>query len=125
MVAVSLKKKNELAGRQGRAREQLETALVVGAPGQDFALLLPARMQQQFDRSGLPRLEQGVGHAAVPALFRCRLELDGQTRRLAFNPASPEHYSVRDGVLSFQLPAGNPGYLVSNAHLSLILYPSF
>ncbi|MCK7579983.1 MAG: hypothetical protein MZV65_32790 [Chromatiales bacterium] len=70
----------------------------MGAPGQDFALLMPARMQQQFDRSGLPRLDPGVGHAAVPALFRCRLELDGQTRRLAFNPASPEHYSVQDGV---------------------------
>ena len=87
----TLGRANALAGRQGRARERLETALVVGAPGQDFELLMSARMQQQFDRSGLPRLDQGVGHAAVPALFRCRLDLDGQTRWLAFNPDLPEH----------------------------------
>lgn len=120
----TLGRANALAGRQERARERLETALVVGAPGQDFALLLPARMQQQFDHTELPRLDQGIGNATVPAFFRCRLELDGQTRWLAFNPASPEHYSVRDGVLSFQLPPDKPGYLVSNETGDFNLPPS-
>ncbi|WP_143117076.1 hypothetical protein [Allochromatium warmingii] len=50
----TLGRANALAGRQGRARERLETALVVGAPGQDFALLMPARIRQQFDDAGLP-----------------------------------------------------------------------
>ena len=120
----TLGRANALAGRQSRSRQCIETALAVGAPGQDLALLTPARIQHQFDGTGLPRLDQEVDHASMPALFRCRLELDGQTRWLAFNPASPEHYSVQDGVLSFQLPPGKPGYLVSNETGDFNLPPS-
>ncbi|MCK7579953.1 MAG: tetratricopeptide repeat protein [Chromatiales bacterium] len=50
----TLGRANALAGRQGRARERLETALAVGAPGQDLGLLMPVRIRHQFDDTGLP-----------------------------------------------------------------------
>ena len=69
---------NALAGRQSHARERLETALAVGAPGQDLGLLMPVRLRQQFDDAGLPAptaaTPRALGQATDSKADRATLE---------------------------------------------------
>lgn len=100
------------------------TALATGpqerALGQDLRRSLTVvpgvKRPHPASRSNQPPASASLAvQSQEPAwLFHCRVEIDGQAYQVGFMPASPEPYRVQDGILYFELPPGEPGYLVSN-----------